>query len=394
MTQPQLTVVIIGGGIGGLFAANALIGCGFDVSVYEQAPALGEVGAGVFLTPNSVRQLQRVGLGHQVERWGARVGHGSHYFRHDGVPIAPVQVTDSAGWNATFGMHRADLVEMLASALPSGVVRTGHRGTGFEQTGEVARVSFANGAVAEGDVVIAADGIHSELRHHAAPPSRPIFHGSVAYRGVLPHRCIPHWPTDCWQMWLGKGKHFLSFPVRSGELINYVGFVPADAEMKESWSAPGDPGVLRAEFAGWDPRVVSVLAEVDTCFRWALYDREPLPTWTKGRLTLLGDAAHPMLPHLGQGANQSIEDGMALATILSEVDNAAVPQALQAYERLRRERVAEVQLGARQNGLRVDSAYADLAVRDAELRAHAEFRKHLYAFDVVPEAKRAAAGLG
>ena len=122
----QLTVVIIGGGIGGLFAANALIAHGFDVSVYEQAPALGEVGAGVFLTPNSVRQLQRAGLGPQVERWGARVGHGSHYFRHDGVPIAPVQVTDSAGWNATFGMHRADLVEMLWSALPPGVVRTGH----------------------------------------------------------------------------------------------------------------------------------------------------------------------------------------------------------------------------------------------------------------------------
>ena len=138
----QLTVVIIGGGIGGLFAANALIARGFDVSIYEQAPALGEVGAGVFLTPNSVRQLQRVGLGHQVERWGARVGHGSHYFRHDGAPIAPVQVTDSAGWNATFGMHRADLVEMLSSALPSGVVRTGHRGTGFEQAGEVESASI------------------------------------------------------------------------------------------------------------------------------------------------------------------------------------------------------------------------------------------------------------
>ena len=215
MTEPQLTVVIIGGGIGGLFAANALIARGLHVSVYEQAPALGEIGAGVFLTPNSVRQLQRVGLGPQVERRGARVGHGSHYFRHDGAPIAPVQVTDSAGWNATFGMHRADLVEMLAGALPPGVVRTGHRGVGFEQAGEIARVLFANGAVAEGDIVIAADGIHSELRPYAAPPSRPIFHGSVAYRGVLPHARIPHWPTDCWQMWLGKGKHFLSFPVPS-----------------------------------------------------------------------------------------------------------------------------------------------------------------------------------
>ena len=138
-------------------------------------------------------------------------------------------------------------------------------------------------------------------------------------------------------------------------MVNYVGFVPTDEEMKESWSAPGDPAVLRREFEGWDPRIADVLQQVDKTFRWALYDREPLPTWTKGRLTLLGDAAHPMLPHLGQGANQAIEDGMALATILAQVDTSAVPASLLAYERLRRERVAEIQLGARQNGLRLDS---------------------------------------
>src|SRR3954453_6504434 len=158
MTQPQLTVVIIGGGIGGLFAANALIAHGFEVSVYEQAPALGEVGAGVFLTPNSVRQLERVDLGAEVERRGARVGAESRYFRHDGTPIAPVQVTDSSGWNATFGMHRADLVELLAAGLPAGVVHTGHRCTGFSQTADVAKVSFTNGASAEAEIVIAADG--------------------------------------------------------------------------------------------------------------------------------------------------------------------------------------------------------------------------------------------
>ncbi len=123
----QLHVAIVGGGIGGLFAANALIAQGLSVSVYEQAPALGEIGAGVFLTPNSVRHLQRVGLEPAVEKCGARVGTDSHYFRHDGTPIAPVQVTDSAGWNATFGMHRADLVDFLAAALPAGIVHTGHR---------------------------------------------------------------------------------------------------------------------------------------------------------------------------------------------------------------------------------------------------------------------------
>ena len=393
MAERRLRVAVVGGGLGGLFAAKALIAHGLQASVYEQAPQLGEVGAGVFLTPNSVRQLQRMGLGPLVERWGARVGPGSHYFRHDGTPIAPVQVTDSAGWNATFGMHRADLVDILANALPPEAVHTGHRAAGFEQDGDLCRVSFANGAVVESDLVVAADGIHSELRRNVAPPSRPIFHGSVAYRGVVPHEFIPSWPTNAWLMWLGDAKHFLAFPVRAGKLINYVGFVPADAEMKESWSAPGDPTVLRAEFAGWDPRIGLLLNQVHACFRWALYDREPLPTWTKGRLTLLGDAAHPMLPHLGQGANQSIEDGMALATILSRASLKNAPAALFAYERLRRERVAQVQRGARENGMRYDSAYSDLGVRDAEITAHAAFRKKLYDHDVVPGAEAAAAGL-
>ncbi len=393
MAAERLHAAIVGGGIGGLFAANALIAQGLRVTVYEQAPALGEIGAGVFLTPNSVRHLQRTGLGAAVAQAGARVGNNSRYFREDGTAIAPVQVTDSAGWNATFGMHRADLVTLLAAALSAEVVRTGHRCTGYAQDGDTARLSFANGTVAEADVVIAADGIHSELRAHVFPPSRPVFSGSVAYRGLVPHARLADWPADAWQMWLGKGRHFLTFPVRAGALINYVGFVPADEAMKESWTAPGDPDQLRREFAGWDARIAAVLANVETTFRWALYDREPLPVWTRGRLTLLGDAAHPMLPHLGQGANQAIEDGMALAAILSRADRASAPDALLAYERLRRERVAAVQRGARENGLRYDSFYADLAVRDAEIKAHAEFRKKLYGYDVLPEAQAAAAAL-
>jgi salicylate hydroxylase len=290
-------------------------------------------------------------------------------------------------------MHRADFVDLLAAALPSGVVHTGHRCSGFEQEDNVARVSFENGAVAEGDIVIGADGIHSTLRPYVFPPSQPVFSGSVAYRGTVPHERVPDWPTDAWLMWLGKGKHFLAFPLRAGKLVNYVGFVPADQQMKESWSAPGDPDLLRQEFAGWDPRIERLLQHVQSTFRWALYDREPLPTWTKGRLSLLGDAAHPMLPHLGQGANQSIEDGMALATILQNADTDTAPAALQAYETLRRERVAQVQRGARENGMRYDSSYADLKVRDAEITAHAAFRKRLYDHDVVPEAQAVAAAM-
>jgi salicylate hydroxylase len=388
MAKPK--VIIVGGGIGGLFTANALIAEGIPVAVYEQAPALGEIGAGVYITPNSMRHLQRVGLGDQIETWGARVGSASRYFRYDGTPIAPVQVTDSSGWNATFGMHRADLVDILASALPKEIIHTGHRCTGFEQNKACGRVMFANGAVAEGDIVVAADGIHSELQKYVTPPSRPVFSGSAAYRGTVPHADVPDWPMDRWQMWLGERKHFLVFPLRAGKLINFVGFVPANKAIEESWSEPGDPDQLRADFAGWDTQVEKLLRHVRTTFLWALYDRDPLPCWTKGRLTLLGDAAHAMLPHLGQGANQSIEDGITLATILSRAERDTAPAALLAYEGLRRDRVAEVQTGARKNGLRYDSLSGDLAIRDREIVAHAEFRKQLYDYDVVKLASSAA----
>jgi salicylate hydroxylase len=390
MTRTRPNIVIVGGGIGGLFVANALTAQGLQVAVYEQAPALGEVGAGVYLTPNSVRHLQRIGVGPAVEKRGGKVGPNSFYFRADGSVIAPVQVTDSSGWNATYGMHRADLVDILAGALPPGVVHTDHRCVGFERAGDVARVSFANGAVVEGDVVIGADGIHSELRRHVSPASVPVFSGTVAYRGVVPAELTPEWPAETWLMWLGEGKHFLTYPLRAGALINFVGFVPVDEEMKESWSAAGDPAALRREFADWDARIGSLLHHVQTTFRSALYDRDPLPCWTRGRLTLLGDAAHAMLPHLGQGANQSIEDGMALATMLASTDRSTVLAALLAYERLRRERTAKVQSGARQNGLRYDSAQRDLKARDAELAAHAAFRRQLYDYDVVADARAAA----
>src|SRR6185436_5416079 len=175
------------------FAANALLARGLRVAVYEQAPAIGEIGAGVYVTPNAVRHLQRVGLGGAVERWGARVGPHSAYFHHEGAPIAPVQVTDAEGWNACFGMHRADYVEFLAAHLPPGTIRTGHRAVGFEQTEDIARVRFANGAIAEADVVIGADGIHSELRRHVFPPSQPVFHGTVSYRGLVARERLPGW---------------------------------------------------------------------------------------------------------------------------------------------------------------------------------------------------------
>lgn len=388
MSEPARRVAIVGGGIGGLALAVACTRHGLRVRVYEQAPALGEIGAGVLLTPNSVRLLQRLGLGAAVAEYGARIGSGSRYFRQDGTPVAPILTTDSAGWNGMYGMHRADLVSMLAGQLPDGTVRTGHQCRGFDQDDDGARVSFANGSVARADVVVAADGIHSTLQHHVVAPSQPLFSGSVAYRGLVSATRLPDWPTGISQLWMGRRKHFLVYPVRSGRLLNYVGFVPTDEHMKESWSAPGEPAALAEEFRGWDPRIETLLEHVDATFRWGLYDREPLQAWTRGRLTLLGDAAHPMLPHLGQGANQSIEDGVALAALLGSADGSTVGAALSAYEALRLGRTGEIQLGARANGNRYDSAYQDLSVRDAEIAASTRLRRWIYDYDVEAEVGR------
>jgi salicylate hydroxylase len=193
--------------------------------------------------------------------------------------------------------------------------------------------------------------------------------------------------------WLGRGKHFLVYPVRAGELINYVGFVQTDEEMKESWSAPGDPRALAVEFAGWDPMIEAIITQVRKTFRWGLYDREPLATWTCGRLTLLGDAAHPMLPHGGQGANQAIEDGVTLAAVLSRADRASAPRALQVYESLRHERCARIQRNARVNGARYHAADTNPDERNRQLAAMAQERAWIWNHDAAAAALRAAASL-
>jgi salicylate hydroxylase len=375
----------VGGGIGGLAAAAALTRAGIEVSVYEQAPAIGEVGAGVLIGPNGVRMLHRLGLAGALEQVGGWVGEGSTYYRHDGTRVAPVMTTDSAGWPFTYGMHRADLVDLLAGLLPDGAVHPGHRAVFFEQDEGQARVSFENGAVAEADVVIAADGIHSTLQRFVTEQATPVFSGSVAFRGILDTARVPWWRPKVFQLWMGEGKHVIVFPVRAGKQLNFVCFIPAEQAMRESWSAPGDPDALRAAFEGFAEPVTELLRQVDSCFWWGLYDREPLERWTNGRLVLLGDAAHPMLPHLGQGANQSIEDSLALAMLLKDATAAEVPAALAHYAQVRRQRTDIIQDGSRRSGERYDQVNRTAEDRDAELKATRKLREWIYDYDVEAE---------
>ena len=377
-----LRAAIVGGGIGGISAACCLRRRGVEVTVFEQAKALGEIGAGVLVLPNGLRQLERLGLGEALAAVGAKIGDGSRYYRADGTVVGPIVTTDSTGWNGVYGMHRADLLNALAATLPTEAVRLGHRCVGIVQTASSARLHFAHGDSFEADIVIAADGIHSTLQKHVVDPTPPEYSGVRAYRGLISREKLPGWPEAVHMVWMGDGKHFIVYPVRGGRLLNYVGFVPTKSETIESWSAAGDRDELAASFNGWDSPIVRLLQTVDACFWWGLYDRHPLASWTSGRLVLLGDAAHAMLPHLGQGANQAIEDGVALAVLLEGRASDEVPNVLQQYEEFRRHRTDAIQAEARKTGLRYDSKYESLEQRDREIAKAGVFRKSLYDYDV------------
>ena len=373
-----LRAVVVGGGLGGMAAAVALAQAGIDVQVHEQAQQLTEVGAGVSLAPNGLRMLERLGVGEGIGRLGARYAL-TQLLLSDGRPVRH-EPYEFALPGRNVGIHRADLLALLAGQLPPGTVRTGHRCAVFSQDGGSATVGFADGTTATADLVIGADGMHSVLQGFVVAPAEPVFSGVVAYRGLVP-RLDAH-PADAMRMWVGEGKHFLVYPVRAGQLLNYVGFVPSDTSVRESWSAPGDPAALAAAFAGWDPAIGEVIAAISgpggSGFRWGMYDRTPLPRWSSGRLTLLGDAAHPMLPHLAQGANQALEDAVALAALLAACASpASVPRALAAYQDLRQDRTARIQLGSRRTGAGYDSSGSQLTDR-----------RWIYEYDAWAEAAR------
>jgi salicylate hydroxylase len=233
---------------------------------------------------------------------------------------------------------------MLAKALPAGVVHTGYRCTGYERAGAVGRVSFANGAVVDGDVVIGADGIHSVVRGAVTTPSPPTFSGLAGYRCMLPAESAPPMAlAPGFTVWLGPGRHLVHYPVSAGREVNLVAIVPAGEWRTESWVAEGTLEGLLAEHVGWADEVQELLGLAPKTWLYALYDREPLARFVRGRIALVGDAAHPMLPFLAQGAAQAFEDGAALALCLREAGPGRARLGLERYERARLERASEVQ---------------------------------------------------
>ena len=367
-----MRIIIIGAGIGGLAAALTLQRAGFEVQVFEQAAELREVGAGIQISPNASRILHRLGLEQPMRRMGVRP-HAIVIRRwDDGRELARQPLADAC--ERTFGapyynFHRADLLDLLSAAVPHGVIQMDHRCVGLTQHADRVEVQFHNSAVADADLVVGADGIHSTVRNAIIGPESPRFSGHVAYRGLVPADRMADLGVEmAANVWWGPDHHFVHYYVGAGARYhNWVALTPGEWRV-ESWTTRGEVADALKEFEGWHSQVRDIIGSADVTNRWALYDRDPLPRWTIGRVTLMGDAAHAMLPYMAQGAVQSIEDAAVLAKCLEWANANDAGSALLRYEQTRKPRTSRCQEGSRRNGIMYHLADGeDQRERDANL---------------------------
>jgi salicylate hydroxylase len=364
--QRDLDIAIAGAGIAGLVAALACRQRGFRVRLFEQASELRELGAGLQLSANGTRVLIALGLRDAMERivaWptGKEV---RLYNTGQSWPLFDLGAGSEERYGAPYWMaHRGDFHRALVDAVLAddpAAIRTGVRCTGFEADGPVV-LNFADGPPASADVLIGADGVHSEVRRQMVGDSRASFTGIAAWRGLVPMDRLPdRLRRPVGTSWIGPGGHVVTYPLRRSEILNFVGVIERDSWSVESWTERGTSDECVADFREWHPDVQLIARSIDVPYKWALLGREPLSRIVEGRVCLIGDAAHPTLPMLAQGANMAIEDGMVLARCLEAYADPAI--ALEKFQTARLSRTTTIVTRSAENGRRFhNSALADAA---------------------------------
>lgn len=342
-------IAIVGGGIGGLTAAAFLHQKDIPAVVYEQAAELSEIGAGLVVPPNAARLIRRLGRLEAFREHAVQLEVGWEFRRwSDGQVLSAEQLTQACErlyGEHTYSAHRADLLAELKSAVPADHVILDKRCVQVSRSddGPAVTLDFADGDTITADIVIGADGIHSVVRGYVADPVPATYSGICAFRALVPAEHAPTFALRPAQtLWLGPDHHLVHYPVSAGAFVNLVAFAPATDGAVESWTATATVADFLAEFEGWDPRLTELITAAGTTGRWALLDRAPLSRWSKGTVTLLGDAAHPMFPFYAQGAAQAMEDAAVLVGCLAEAPDAP-ESAIARYERVRLPRTRQLQ---------------------------------------------------
>ena len=344
-----LNIAICGGGIGGLCAAIALQQMGHSVEVFEKARSFNRVGADINLTPNAVFALDGLGVGEELRNTAARPTFRISRDGINGEETSRLPLSDAA--EQKYGapqltIHRADLLSALLARIPAGNVHFGMPAESVDLIENGARLTFGNGSMSEFDLVIGADGIHSAVCTALWGHDEPRFTGIVSYRSVFPRDKAVDLPDlDAFTKWWGQSPHkqIVTFPLSRGEEIFVFATTPQEGWTEEGWTLPGDPDDLRAQYADFHPGARRLLSYCSDVTRSALHVRDPMTSWSRGHATILGDAAHPMMPFMAQGACMAIEDAVVLARCVEGAAVSDVPEALQVYETLRKPRTAKIQ---------------------------------------------------
>ncbi|UTW10150.1 FAD-dependent monooxygenase [Marinobacterium rhizophilum] len=349
-----LTIGISGGGVGGLAAAIALRAQGHKVIVFEQAAEFARIGADINLTPNAVRALDGLGVGEKLRETAARPSYRISRLWDSGEETSRLEMADSAVQKygaPQLTTHRADLLSALQAAIPADAIRFGKKVRQLEQCDGGVRLQFEDGTEDTVDVLVGADGIHSTTRTALFGQDAPEFTGIVSYRAVVPAHKLDVPNLDCFTKWWGPipEMQIVTFPLNRGRDTFVFATTPLDNWHHESWTMSGDVNELREIYKDFHPEARALLQGCTEVTKSALYVREPLPLWSEGAVTLLGDAAHPMVPFMAQGACMAIEDAVVLGRAFEGVTRTDVGQALQCYENARKERTARVQRGSRGN---------------------------------------------